>query len=206
MQCANLKTTENIEITQLLFEKNQLTFELSMKQKEVESLKEKLFAAYSIQDENLKVENCGINERNQIKKVITINGQSIYATIDTGSDYTIIRDDVISDRAIPCNRTESIDEVKGVGGKTTFTGKFPAKIRIDKDIHEIVCYILSQGDIDEEMIIGLDIINNCTVEIKPGKSPKLKKVKKSKEESHFKTKWRKKSRRFDLRSTQNIQS
>lgn len=203
MQCTKIEQLLRNEIKQLTLERDQLIFELNQKQNEMKILKEKLFLAESIQEENAQVERNVMNERNRLKKLVTVNGQKICAIIDTGSDYTIIRDDAIDDRRIPCNRMACAEKVKGIGVEvTTFIGKFPAKIHIDRDIHQIECYILAHEDIDEEMIIGLDIINNCTMKITPGKPTKFKKIKKVNAQFRLRKmlKWKKNAKGTSMKS------
>lgn len=50
------------------------------------------------------------------------------------------------------------NKVKGVGGYADLIAKFPAEIKIDDDTHFTDCYIISKEFIDDEMIVGLDII------------------------------------------------
>lgn len=100
-------------------------------------------------------------------KTVTINQQKVSALIDTGSDYTVIRKDVLRKYGIDHEIEGDVSEVKGVGGIINLIGKFKARIQIDSDIHDTDCFIISSADIDDEMIIGLDIVNNCTLIITP---------------------------------------
>lgn len=57
--------------------------------------------------------------------------------------------------------------VKGVGGWTNLKNRFSANVEIDDDVHSIQCYVISKESIDDEAIIGLDIIMDCKMELSP---------------------------------------
>lgn len=110
--------------------------------------------------------------RNKTEKV---NDVDVDGLADTASDYTVIREDVIETKNIPCEKNYCSDSVKGVGGLANFKGKFLAKIDIDNELHNVDCFIMSKEDIDDELIIGWDIIGNCHIELTPKKFT-LKKI------------------------------
>lgn len=67
-------------------------------------------------------------------KLIKINGKGISASFDTGSDYTVIREDMFEKFNIQCNKEILNEKVKGVGGTTNLKGKFRADIKIDDNV------------------------------------------------------------------------
>lgn len=75
-----------------------------------------------------KKNNCIKKSDLNTRKWVKVNGHNYYALIDTGSDYTVIRDDKAS--KLNCEMTKSLHEnkVKGVGGYANLMGKFPAEI------------------------------------------------------------------------------
>lgn len=108
--------------------------------------------------------------RTPIKRPTTqvrVNNQNIEAHIDSQSDFTVIREDIIKKKQIPVILKKCSDEVKGVGGLAPLTGEFSGKIDINNDSFNLNCYTMSEKDLDVEMIIGLDIINDCTLTITP---------------------------------------
>lgn len=107
--------------------------------------------------------------RRRAHKEVELNDVKVKALIDTGSDYTVVSEDIISQREIKCDFEEKSEEVKGVGGCTNLTGAFPGKIKIDDEIFETECHTIPKKDIDEEMIIGMDIIDSCELIISPEK-------------------------------------
>lgn len=112
---------------------------------------------------------------NKVRKQILINDKDTCALFDTGSDYTVIREDSIAKKKIRCEIEPFNEEVKGVGGMTNFLGRFKAQIQIDDDVHEIYCHIMSENDIDDEAIIGYDLIKLCEMKLTPEKLT-LKKI------------------------------
>lgn len=107
--------------------------------------------------------------KNQVRKQMEINDRGVFALFDTGSNSTVIREDMIEKRKTHCMKELCEEEIKGVGKMTKFKGKFKAKIQIDGKIHEIYCGIMSKEDIDEEAIIGYDLIQHCKMELTPDK-------------------------------------
>lgn len=105
--------------------------------------------------------------KNHVRKQIKINNERIFVLFDTGSDYTVIREDMIETRKIPCIIESINEDIEGVGGTSKLKGKFMAKIQIEDDVHELYCYILPKSDIDDEIIIGYDLMQNCEVTITP---------------------------------------
>lgn len=98
---------------------------------------------------------------------VSVNGEKFHALVDTGSHYTVIREDLV--KRINCRMEDLFLEgrVKGVGGYTNLKSKFPAIIKIDEDTHSTQCYVIGKESIDDEMIIGLDIILKCKMELSP---------------------------------------
>lgn len=98
---------------------------------------------------------------------VMLNDTKIEAHIDSQSDYTIIREDVLIEERVLVDLMECSVEVRGIGGLVKLNAKFCATIEIDDDIFEINCYTMSKEDIEVKMIIGLDIINYCALKITP---------------------------------------
>lgn len=115
--------------------------------------------------------------KNQVRKNIEINNVKSLALFDTGSDYTVVREDIIENKNIPCEIEYFEEEIKGVGGISKLKGKFNAKIQIDDEFHDMVCYVISKDDIDDEIIIGLDLIRNCEMILSPNNFQLRKAVK-----------------------------
>lgn len=94
----------------------------------------------------------------ETRKWIKINGQNFYALVDTGSDFTVIREDVVSKINCVIENLYQENKMKGVGGWTNLKSRFLADIAIDEDMHHTHCYVISNENIDNEVLIGLDII------------------------------------------------
>lgn len=104
-------------------------------------------------------------EKTYARKNIMINNRPVYALIDSGSDYSVIREDIIQSKSIPFTRETFTETIKGVGGITNLKGKFEADFQFDDDVHHSICHIISKEDINDEAIIGFDVLQHFSVQI-----------------------------------------
>lgn len=111
--------------------------------------------------------NCIRRADSRTRKWVTINNLHLYALVDTGSDYTVVREDKVTKANCVLETLKQENRVKGVGGYTRLRSRFPANVEIDGNSFHTDCYVLSKEDIDEEAIIGLDIILKCKMELSP---------------------------------------
>lgn len=104
-----------------------------------------------------------INEskKKRVRKSVLINGFHLTALIDSGSDITTISEEMAARYNIAYDHFE--ETVQGVGGFDKLLGKFKATILIDNLRFDIDCYVLSSENINEEAIVGLDILDLCEV-------------------------------------------
>lgn len=107
----------------------------------------------------LDTKRVNVIQRNTAQKTVKINDEEVTALIDTGSDITTIRKKTINEKNLKAKLLPNKNTVKGVGGSTSVKGKFAAKIAIDNDTYETDCYVLPDESFDDELIVGLDIIN-----------------------------------------------
>lgn len=97
--------------------------------------------------------------------MVTINNVEVKALIDTGSDITTIKESTFNEKKVAQKLKKNHEKVRGVGGYSIIKGKFPAKISIDDDVYDTECYVMNDENIDDELIVGLDIINQSKLQI-----------------------------------------
>lgn len=119
-----------------------------------------------------KPETSGVMKimRTPIKRPTTqikINDQIIEAHIDSQSDFTVVRENIIKRKQIPVNSKKCFNQVKGVGGCALLKAQFAGKIGINNDVLNVNCYTMAKNDLDVEMIIGQDVIIDCSLIISP---------------------------------------
>lgn len=100
-----------------------------------------------------------IIQRESSRKHVTINNSNVKALIDTGSDITGIKESTMITKNIKRHIQKVNEPTKGIGGFINIKEKFNAKICIDNEIYETDCFVLPDKHIDDELIVGLDIIN-----------------------------------------------
>lgn len=95
---------------------------------------------------------------------------TISAMADSGSWVTLMRKSVFERlRHKPIMRRET-EPFKGFGNViTTAIGSFDCLLEIDSDTYDVQCWIVQDGHIDEDMIIGLDIIDQAYFTMVRGK-------------------------------------
>lgn len=101
---------------------------------------------------------------------------TISAMADSGSWVTLMRKSVFEKlRHKPKMRSES-EPFKGFGNViTTAVGSFDCLLEIDGDTYDVQCWIVRDDHIDDDMIIGLDIIDQAHFTMIRGKVT-LKKI------------------------------
>lgn len=101
--------------------------------------------------------------RDRVRKTVSINVIDIHALFDTGSDITAISEKAVKKFNIEFKaNTESI---KGIGGYSILKGSFPAKIQIENDCFDVQCFVLCENQIEEDLIVGLDLIEQGSMNI-----------------------------------------
>lgn len=98
-----------------------------------------------------------------------LNGYNVIALVDTGSDVTVVRENVY-------NNITSRPEINGssmpltcFGFNTQRTvGSFPADITINRNKYRINAQLVEARFMQSEMLIGKDILNQSTVVVRKG--------------------------------------
>lgn len=77
---------------------------------------------------------------------IKLNDRKVLAHVDSQSDFTVVRENLLKDKRIPTKLRKCSEEVKGVGGSTQLKQEFNGKIQIENDTFNLNCYTISEKD------------------------------------------------------------
>lgn len=133
-------------------------------------------------------------QKYNVRKEIEMNGHKLTALFDTGSDITVIRSDVVANKRIATYKAET-NTVKGVGGCVSIKGRFPATIVVDDDSYNVKCCVLSKTEIDDEIVIGMDVISQAELFLTSNEL-KLRKIKAKSDEIDHQAKKEEESESF----------
>lgn len=112
-----------------------------------------------------QVNKCTIinKQDNKVYKTVDIEGTSIVALLDTGSDLNVIRAEQYIKLAAP-NLTGRSIICRGLGAKNINTlGSFTANVRIDKDIFCLVIHVVSDVHLSHDLLLGSDLLQLASI-------------------------------------------
>lgn len=101
-----------------------------------------------------------MSKRKKVSKDVLVNGKMFKALFDTGSDFTIIRKDVF-DRSNLGEMKNTSFAFDGVGSSNKAIGEFEITVGLDNVVFKDVCYVVSSNLIQEEMIIGMSLMDQA---------------------------------------------
>lgn len=94
----------------------------------------------------------------------------IYSLVDSGSWVTHMRETVFGKLRHKPSLKVSKEPFRGLGNVITrAVGSFDCLVTIDDDTYDVECWIVKDDHITEDMIIGLDIINQAALTMVRGK-------------------------------------
>lgn len=100
--------------------------------------------------------------------VVDIEGRKLRALLDTGSEVSLIRDDVYSSLGEP-KLSKTTRVFTGLGNAITKpSGTFLLKLHIDDNSYDIKAFVVPANSMTSELILGRDFLQNIEVVIKRG--------------------------------------
>jgi len=117
-----------------------------------------------------KKKSCNVvqSDSGKCRKDIVINGIKLSAIIDSGSDISLMSEELYKQIGLPTLGSRTI-KFRGAGsGENVTLGDIRVKICIDMEIYDIFVHIVRDGMIPQGMLIGSDFLNNVEVCIKKG--------------------------------------
>jgi Retroviral aspartyl protease/Zinc knuckle len=104
--------------------------------------------------------------QNDMLKKVAINGYELIALIDTGSDLSLIREDVWQQIGNP-TIVQDNSRFRGIGPQENRTlGSFSASVGIDQDVFIAKLCVVSNDLFDYQVLIGRDILRDAEVFIR----------------------------------------
>lgn len=100
---------------------------------------------------------------NKMYKDVYLNDAKLNALIDTGSEITVIREDIFREKKLgKFDKTDKV--ICGIGSTLKAIGVFKCKIRIDECEFEVNCHVISEKNVPE-LIVGMNLLNAANVSI-----------------------------------------
>lgn len=100
----------------------------------------------------------------KVYKNVKINDCSVQALLDTGSDVTVMKENVFKKFSFGVLDNSKIS-IRGIGTKVTTVGGFDAKFEIDGLTLESKCHIVSNSIMSSDVLIGMDVLQQADVRI-----------------------------------------
>lgn len=101
--------------------------------------------------------------KTNVHKDIKVNNQKVCALFDTGSDITVIREDIFRDKNIGKTFDKSNMAIFGFGSSIHAIGVFDAHIEIDEHEFDVKCYVVPKKNISVEFIVGMNLLSQATM-------------------------------------------
>lgn len=117
-----------------------------------------------------KKKSCNIvqAETGKIRKDVIINNVKVNAVIDSGSDLSLICEEICEQIGSPVRGNRKI-QFRGAGSeKNTTLGDIRIKVCIDMEVYDITMHIVNSGTIPCGMLIGTDFLNHVDVHMRKG--------------------------------------
>jgi len=101
-------------------------------------------------------------------KEVTVNGRSIVALIDTGSDLCLMRADQYSDIGSPPLERKEI-RFRGVGlNENVALGEFRAELAVDGHSYFILIRVVAENVMSHKFLLGTDFLNTVELRVRNG--------------------------------------
>lgn len=102
-------------------------------------------------------------------KEVAVNGHSVVALIDTGSDLCLMRADQYTDIGSPLLEKRKETRFRGIGLRENVAlGEFHAELTVNGHCYSVLIRVITNDVISHRFLIGTDFLNTVELRVRSG--------------------------------------